>query len=702
MLVKQQRNERIHNSYRDRARGVNTKGRDTLILKTVVRVLLATLVIQRWPLRARGLLSNMPTTSPSRTAPSTGGQMTDTRRPPWPQILRYIFGPGQVIGNGPRATGISRVKRYSVKWRLHSKLFRLKITVLFLCLSLFAMMLCLMHWYLGEHKPAQSLHLVNGRGGPTYQNSMMSRVMSLASQLQRGKPPLQIKPVKKIREEVTVGSVLQCLPGYYSPDELHPFLRRPIEDPHLAGSEGSPFMVYSLTEEEKMELQQGYAKHNFNAFASDRISLHRDLGPDTRPSECQEKRFKRCPLLPTTSVIIVFHNEALSALLRTVYSVLYTAPRMLLKEILLVDDASDHDSLKEPLDTFVKPLQIVKVLRQAERKGLVSARLLGAAHAKGEVLTFLDAHCECWTGWLEPLLERIALNQSRVVSPDITTIDLQTFAFEKPTPQRQNHSYGVFNWALVFNWEIVPRTKEVLREDETVPFRTPTIAGGLFSISKAYFEHIGTYDEQMEIWGGENLELSFRVWMCGGQLEIVPCSIVGHVFRIESPHSFPSGLEVVSRNQVRLAEVWMDEYKVFFYRRNMEAARIVKENSFGDLSERFALREKLQCHNFSWYLNNLYPELFIPEFRPIYYGCLLNRRTSTCLDYSEHDDRAEELFLGLAPCHGMAENQDGLIQSHFLGWCLKGRGARLSLAPCNRNDVSQIWIFINEITYSSQ
>lgn len=51
-----------------------------------------------------------------------------------------------------------------------------------------------------------------------------------------------------------------------------------------------------------------------------------------------------------------------------------------------------------------------------------------------------------------------------------------------------------------------------------------------------------------------------QVWLCGGSIEIIPCSKIAHIERAHKPYA-PDVGEPLRRNALRVAEIWMDEYK---------------------------------------------------------------------------------------------------------------------------------------------
>ena len=66
------------------------------------------------------------------------------------------------------------------------------------------------------------------------------------------------------------------------------------------------------------------------------------------------------------------------------------------------------DFLKEPLRKYIEQFNgLVKLYENEERLGLIQARNRGAEFSTGDVVVFLDAHCECNRNWLVPLLTRI-------------------------------------------------------------------------------------------------------------------------------------------------------------------------------------------------------------------------------------------------------------------------------------------------------
>ncbi|XP_046337820.2 probable N-acetylgalactosaminyltransferase 7 [Haliotis rufescens] len=404
--------------------------------------------------------------------------------------------------------------------------------------------------------------------------------------------------------------------------------------------------VYVKTHDE-----ESIKKYGCDMSVSDKISLDRSL-PDTRDTECKFWHYSTS--LPSASVVVVFYNEGNTTLLRTVHSIINRSPSSLLKEVVLVDDASTVDHLKTPLETYIQRFNgLVKLYRNKERLGLIGARMRGAREATGDVFVVLDSHCECNVNWLPPLLQRIALNRKTLALPTVDYIQYSNLLYYALPLLGQKK--GVFDWG--FNYKQIPLTAEekARQTHSTEPHKSPTHAGGLFAMNREYFHEIGGYDSSLQVWGGENFQLSFKVWMCGGQIEWVPCSRVGHIYHPYIPYSVNIAatdtikIPAIRHNYLRVAEGWMDEYKDNFYIREPDL-----RGYHVDVSDQWELRRKLGCKSFKWYMENIAPDmlLYFPQLLPnIQWGMIRLKGTNSCLwKYNRSvkvttcDGRADEIF----------------------------------------------------------
>ncbi|MCY1143719.1 glycosyltransferase family 2 protein [Actinoplanes sp. Pm04-4] len=216
---------------------------------------------------------------------------------------------------------------------------------------------------------------------------------------------------------------------------------------------------------------------------------------------------------PGVSVVVV-HYQQQSELDRTLTALRRQTHPANRTEIIVVDDGSPE------------PPRVpdgVRLLRQADEGfRAAAARNLGASHATGEVICFLDADTTPEPDYLTRMSRLPALAPEAVVAgrrkharfggtPPDAPVEQAGPAAELPEPQ----------WLL----DAYRSSRNLLDADDR-SYRY--VIGAAMACSRWFFERVGGFDEQFRVYGGEDWEWVYRAWLSGAVLAHVPDAVAWH------------------------------------------------------------------------------------------------------------------------------------------------------------------------------
>lgn len=229
------------------------------------------------------------------------------------------------------------------------------------------------------------------------------------------------------------------------------------------------------------------------------------------------------------SIVIPCKNEG-NHIKTTLDSILGTATG-LKYEIIVVDDASEDGSVEK-----IKNDGAYHEVRFFTTTGLGSAkaRNFGAEQANGDYLVFCDAHVFVEAFWLDKLVGTLRNPEIGAVCPAIA-----------PHNQPAAIGYGqVMNEKVEAKW-ITTNPREI----------TPValVPGGCVAFRAEVFKEIGGFNKGFQVWGLEDLEISYRTWIMGYSCVVNPSVKILHVFR--QAHPYRVSMDHVNYNLLYMAFV---------------------------------------------------------------------------------------------------------------------------------------------------
>ena len=324
-------------------------------------------------------------------------------------------------------------------------------------------------------------------------------------------------------------------------------------------------------------------------------------------------------------VIIPSRNEDKNDILMTVKSIILNSGNYL-KKIVIVDDSS-----LVPVHSFEEwsiPMYsgIVEVITNEHRLGVAGSKHRGAKRAAdtwhAETLVFLDAHCIVGDNWLYPLVGQLNKYPRSLVYPMIDVLVKNSEGMELI---KAHNVVGAFDWSLNFRWESLddaqashsrfPHLVSASGEDDV---SLSPASPGMLGIKSSYYSEIGGFDTSLLKWGQDSIELSLRVWMCGGAVMRQPCSRVAHSYlNIHEDAVVKNGVSeaMVDTNVMEVAEHYMGSahketvFRARFVDRVPYKVIVNPDSRMPRSLEGVKLLRDDACQSFDWFLQEVYPGL---------------------------------------------------------------------------------------------
>ena len=193
--------------------------------------------------------------------------------------------------------------------------------------------------------------------------------------------------------------------------------------------------------------------------------------------------------------------------------------------------------------------------------GASPTKNLGARHARGEVLVFLDSHVKPENGAIQRLVESVeATDRTAIVTPAIGRLEVSSW--KMMSHDHLGHGYGMdletfaCRWLPLGDLRLVPKRGRILYE-------TPALMGCAFAIPRDLYEDLRGFDPHMFCWGAEDLDLGLKSWLMGHPILHDPEAVISHRFQTRF-ENFQVPVEQLVANQLRLARknftesVWLE------------------------------------------------------------------------------------------------------------------------------------------------